>query len=543
MKQKRTSFRLLAAVTALSAVFGTSSVAALERLESDVVVVGGGAAGSAAAIAAQEQGAKTVLLEKTAFPAGAGTFAGGLFAADSSQQKEQGKVVDKAWLYKQYMDISGGYVNSRLVRRIIDESGFTVDWLNKHGADVKLVSAGTGHAFDHVGMPATLHAYQKGGAKAIRALHDSFRKLGGTIRYTTPAQELLFDEEGRICGVKAKDKKGETVEIRAKAVVLATGGFGGNAEMMTKFIGKPHTLGEVTQNTGDGLRMAWKAGAAERGAEVAQYFFQKLSSDSLSEVSAALGKPYPEELVQMSFRPFLRVNLAGDRFSDETKVTLFAIHGAELHMQPQETEYMLFDETALEKIAEGGYAAIEEHFGAFRDKPEFFMEFNLPNDTKVESDEERKPRDLRAMFAKLAESTPKTKTVVKGESIADLARALGMDPKRLEASVAQYNEAAETGRDDLFFADGKRFEPLLKGPFYAVKWTARNLGTLGGIAVDEKLRAITDRGDVVPGLWAAGADAGGMYGKSYVDFEGGTLGFAYISGRLAGEDAAKYVQR
>ena len=136
MKQKRTSFRLLAAVTALSAVFGTSSVAALERLESDVVVVGGGAAGSAAAIAAQEQGAKTVLLEKTAFPAGAGTFAGGLFAADSSQQKEQGKVVDKAWLYKQYMDISGGYVNSRLVRRIIDESGFTVDWLNKHGADV-----------------------------------------------------------------------------------------------------------------------------------------------------------------------------------------------------------------------------------------------------------------------------------------------------------------------------------------------------------------------------------------------------------------------
>lgn len=543
MKRNLSSPRLLAAVVALSAAFGTSPVCALERLESDVVVVGGGAAGSAAAIAAQEKGAKTVLLEKTAFPAGAGTFAGGLFAADSSQQKAAGKVVDKAWLYKQYMDISGGYVNSRLVRRIIDESGFTVDWLNKHGADVKLVSPGTGHAFDHIGMPATLHGYQKGGAKAIRALHESFQKLGGTIRYTTPAQELILDDEGRVAGVKAKDKKGEPVEVRAKAVVLAAGGFGGNPEMMEKFIGKPYTLAEVTQNTGEGVRMAWKAGAGERGADVAQYFFQKLSPESLSEVSAALGKPYPLELVQMSFRPHLRVNLNGDRFCDETNVTLFAIHGAELHMQPQETEYMIFDETTLEKIAKGGFAAVEEHFGAFRENPEFFMEFNHPNDTKAQSDLEREPRDLRSMYAKLAEATTKTKTVVKADTIAGLAKTLGMDPKRLEASVEQYNQAAETGRDDLFFADAKRLQPVLKAPFYAVKWTARNLGTLGGIAVDEKLRAVTDKGEVVPGLWAAGADAGGMYGKSYVDFEGGTLGFAYISGRLAGEDAANYSLR
>ena len=543
MKLQKSSPTLLAAVVALAAVFGSSSPLALERLESDVVVVGGGAAGSAAAIAAQEQGAKTVLLEKTAFPAGAGTFAGGLFAADSSQQKAAGKVVDKAWLYEQYMKISGGYVNSRLVRRIIDESGRTVDWLNKHGADVKLVSAGTGHAFNHIGMPATLHGYQKGGAKAICALHESFKKLGGTIRYTTPAQELILDDQGRIVGVKARDKKGEPVEIRAKAVVLAAGGFGGNPEMMAKFIGTPYTLAEVTQNTGEGVNMAWKAGAGKRGANVAQYFFQKLSPESLAEVSAVLGKPYPAELVKMSFRPFLRVNLAGDRFCDETNVTLFSVHGAELHMQPQETEYMIFDETSLEKIAEGGYAAVEEQFGAFREKPEFFMEFNHPNDTKALSDEERLPRDLRPMFAKLAKGTPKTKTVVKADSIAELARTLGMDPSRLEASVAQYNEAAETGRDTLFFADAKRLQPILKGPFYAVKWTARNLGTLGGVAVDEHLRAVTDRGEVVPGLWAAGADAGGMYGQSYVDFEGGTLGFAYISGRLAGEDAAKFSRK
>ncbi len=527
--------RLSTALFAAAFSFG----AAAAVIDADVVVIGGGAAGSAAAIAAQEQGAKTVLLEKTAVPMGAGTFAGGMFAADSSQQKAEGKVVDKHWLYEQYMSVSGGFINSRLVRRIIDESGETVDWLNKHGADLKLVSAGTGSAFEHIGMPATLHGYQKGGAKAIRALHESFQSLGGRVFYSTPAESLLLDEKGALAGVKAKDKTKEELEIRASSVIIASGGFGGNAEMMRIYIGEPYTLAEVTQNVGDGVRMAWAVGAGHRGENVAQYFFQKFSQASVDEVNSAVGSGKLRPLVQMSMRPFLRVNKNGERFSDETKVTLFAVHGAELHMQPEETEYMIFDEAALEKMAEGGLAAIEEHFGAFREKPEFFMEFNHPNDTREQSDNERKPIDLRPMLATLAE---KTETVAKADTIEGLAEAIGSDPAVFAASVAQYNEAAETGKDKLFFADGKRFEAVKKGPFYAVKLVARNLGTLGGVAVDEKLRAVNAQGKIIPGLWTVGADAGGMYGKAYVDFEGGTLGFAYISGKLAGEDAAEYVK-
>ena len=136
----------------------------------DVVVIGAGASGSAAALASQQSGAKTILLEKTPFQMGAGSFAGGMFAADSSQQKAAGKTVDKKWLFNQYLSLSGGFQNSLLVRRIIDESGKTVDWLNANGCRMTLVDAGTGGAYAHIGMPATLHGYQDGGAKALVAL-------------------------------------------------------------------------------------------------------------------------------------------------------------------------------------------------------------------------------------------------------------------------------------------------------------------------------------------------------------------------------------
>lgn len=119
------------------------------------------------------------------------------------------------------------------------------------------------------------------------------------------------------------------------------------------------------------------------------------------------------------------------------------------------------------------------------------------------------------------------------------AEQIGVPGTAFLESVEQYNTAAETGKDELFFADGDRLIPVKEGPFYAVKFVCRNLGTLGGVRVDENLRAVDKLGAPVPNLYVAGADAGGMYGKSYVDFEGGTLGFAYTSGRIAGLSAAE----
>lgn len=512
----------------------SASKAPAAKRSCDVVVIGAGAAGSAAALAAQQSGARTILLEKLAFQAGAGSFAGGMFAADSAQQKAEGKVVSKQWLFNEYMSVSGAFVNTLLVRRIIDEAGATVDWLNENGCRMRLVSAGTGGGYAHIGKPATLHGYQEGGAKALQGLLASFRKAGGEAMFSTPATGLILDANGRVTGVRATSRRLGDLEISARAVIICSGGFGGNPDMMREFIGEPFTLGEVKQNTGEGVRMAWAAGAGRRGQNVAQYFWETFCANEMKRITAVTDDWWP--LTDFTRYPNLRVNINGERFSDETNATLYSVRGAQIHMQPEETEFVILDSAMLETIRERGLAGVEEQYRAFRNRREFFMEFNAPNDTDELSRAERAPRDLRPW---LDAFVGRTDTVFRGDSIEALARAMKVPAEALARSVAQYNEAARTGIDPLFFADGRRLLPVGKAPFYAIRFVARNLGTLGGIRVSHRLEAETSEGRVIPGLYAAGADAGGMYGQAYVDFEGGTLGFAYTSGRLAGLAAAE----
>lgn len=239
-----------------------------------------------------------------------------------------------------------------------------------------------------------------------------------------------------------------------------------------------------------------------------QYFWQTFPASEMEKLTA-IGDDW-WYLTDLTRYPNLRVNLNGERFGNETTATLYSVHGAELHMQPQETEFIILDQSMIDVVKKKGFAGIEEQFGAFKGKHEFFMEFNEPNDTKELNEYENTPVDLGPILDCFV---GETETVYKADTIEGLARAMGVDEKAFRASVDQYNGAVESGRDDLFFADTKRLVPVKKGPFYAVRSTARNLGTLGG-----------------------------MYGKAYVDFEGGTLGFAYTSGRLAGEAVAGYAK-
>lgn len=499
-----------------------------KELSCDIVVVGAGAAGTAAAISALEQGANVILLEKTGSPMGASTLAGGLFAADSAQQKATDQVVSKQWLYNEYMELSGGYINSLLVRNVIDASGETVDWLNENGCITALVDAGTGGSYAHIGMPSTLHGYQEGGTVALTKLTESFTQKGGKIYFSTPATSLIYDEAGQVAGVTAQGADA-VLNIKAKTVILATGGFGGNAEMMAQYIGEPFTFGEIAHNTGDGIKMAWEAGAAKEGTNVTQYFWQTFSAEEVGKMFEILGWDY-FALTAFTGYPNLRVNLDGKRFSDETLATLYAVHGAQIQMQPQQTEFVIVDSAMLDTIKEVGTAGIEDHYVKWQDDPQFYMEFNEPNSTEAFYAQDHTPMDFVPLFDALLD----TGVVYKGDSLDELAASMGVDADAFRASVDQYNGAIASGEDTLFFTDTSRMLSVEQGPFYAIKFSARNLGTLGGVRVNEFLQAIDVEGKVIPNLYVAGSDAGGMYGKSYVDFEGGTLGFAYISGRIAG---------
>ena len=504
-----------------------------EVIDVDVAVVGAGGAGAAAALAARQHGARVALIEKTISPLGASTFAGGMFAGDSQQQKEQNAVVSKKWLYDEYMDASQGYMNSILVRRIIDESGKTVDWLNENGAIMKLVDAGTGGSFDHIGMPATLHGYQEGGTKAVTKLIEKFKSIGGQMYFGFAGQKLLQDADGKVIGLIAQGDDKE-LHVNAKKVIIATGGFGGNPQMRKEYLGDVSTQGQVLQNTGDGLNMAWDAGTAHHINGSTHYFWQTFSNEDIGAMAKLVGPNWMPVNALADF-PNLRVNNRGQRYASETHALDFAVHGAELSEQPKQTEYVIFDQAMLDKIKEGGMVAIEDHYGKWKNKRQFYMEFNFPTDTEESIKHEHEKTDFTSLLNKLSS----TDVVFIGDTIAELAEKMGVNPENLQKSVDQYNAAKKKGEDELFFSDTKRMIPVENGPFYAVKYIARNLGTLGGATIDEKMHALAPSGEPVPNLYVAGADASGMYGKAYVDFEGGTLGFAYISGRLAGIDAAE----
>ncbi len=510
-----------------------SNASGKKTVDVDVAVVGAGGAGVAAALAARQHGASVALIEKTISPLGASTFAGGMFAGDSQQQKEKDAVVSKKWLYDEYMDASQGYMNSILVRRIIDESGKTVDWLNENGAIMKLVDAGTGGSYDHIGMPATLHGYQEGGTKAVTKLIEKFKSLGGQMYFGFAGQRLLQDENGNVTGVVAQGDD-QVLHVNAKKVIIATGGFGGNPKMRKEYLGDVSTQGQVLQNTGDGLNMAWDAGTAHHINGSTHYFWQTFSDEDIGEMAKIVGPNWMPINALADF-PNLRVNNRGQRYASETHALDFAVHGAELSEQPQQTEFVVLDQAMLDKIKEGGTVAIEDHYGKWKDHREFYMEFNFPTDT----DEAIKREHEKVDFTTLLDKLSSTNVVFIGKTIKELAQRMGVNEENLQNAVDQYNNAKKKGEDDLFFSDTKRMIPVEQGPFYAIKFIARNLGTLGGATIDEKMHALAPDGEPVPNLYVAGADASGMYGKAYVDFEGGTLGFAYISGRLAGIDAAE----
>ena len=508
----------------------------VEEVEADIVVIGAGGAGTAAALRAAQEGKKVMLLEKTATPMGASTLAGGMFAADSRLQQEQGKTVDKSWLYEQYYKASNGYMNSLLVDHIIDEAGNTVNWLLDNHMELNLVDAGSGAAYNHVGMPATLHGYNEGGSVALKKLVQEFENAGGEVRWLTPAYEIQKDDNG-VKAVLAKKEDGSTLKINTKAAIIATGGYGGNKEMLEKYIGDQYTMGEVAQNTGDGINMAYSLGAGRSGLGVTQYFWETFKPEEIGQMAQILGNDW-FSMTAFTMFPFLRVNALGQRYSDETKVTSFSEHGGEIAQQPGQYEYAIIDSSILKKIAQSGVAVIEDQYASWVGNEQFYMEFNEPNSTDAMYAQQHTPIDFTTTLDKLLD----TKVVYKGNTIDELAKSMDVDADTLQASVNQYNQAIVTGHDDTYAANTSRLVEVKEGPYYAVKYVARNLGTLGGISINENMQVLDKDFNVIKGLYAAGADAGGMYGKAYVDFEGGTLGFAYTSGRLAGERAAKDIK-
>ena len=234
-------------------------------MSTDVVVVGAGAAGLCAAVTAADAGAKVVVLEKMPFAGGSSNFAEGLFGAETNEQRLKAIRLSKEEAFKKAMEFNHWRANAALVRQTIDKSAETLEWLKTMGLEFDPVNISPTEAPSWHLVKDWGGAHH--GAALIAALSAKAKELGITILFETPGKELIIDN-GHVTGVKATSAQKGEINIHAKAVVLATGGFPNSKEMITRLtrFNADKVFPTVPINkTGDGIKMALAAGAEGEG--------------------------------------------------------------------------------------------------------------------------------------------------------------------------------------------------------------------------------------------------------------------------------------
>ena len=340
----------------------------------------------------------------------------------------------------------------------------------------------------------------------IKAMTERAEELEVKILLETPVKSLIKDN-GEIIGVAAGDKDGD-LEVYAGAVVISTGGFGDSPEFIKKYTpyewGKDLYSYRIPGLTGDGIQMAWDAGAGKDYMEMELVFF-----------APNTGGYAP---IELPFRqPNLFVNLDGKRFYNEQVVEnpVFSVNA--ITRQKSRTAFSIIDNKTLRKYEENGLDLINVVTSSM-DMSYFYQE--MEEHTKNGSD-----------------------VFFMADSIEELAEKTGIDKEGLKETLKNYNEACKTGGDKEFNKNSKYMVPIDGSKFYALKFAPSAYGSLGGIKINDMTQVISEQFEVIPGLFAAGTDANSVCNPDYVFIlPGNTLGFAVNSGRMAGRNAVEYVK-
>ena len=447
-------------------------------LDCDVVVVGAGGAGLTASVMATQQGMKVILLEKMPFVGGNSLRAeGGMNAADTKVQAElglEGNTVDN--FVDDTLRLGHDLADPDLVRTLAENSAEAVDWLFSIDAPLEKVKATGGTQHQYLHQPADGQAV---GSYLVAKLSAKAEELGIDVRVNTKATEILMDN-GRAVGVKAEDED-HNYTINAKSVVLATGGFGANFDLMASY--DPSLANAVTTNhagaQGDGIMMAQAVGADTVDMEQIQLHPTVIQSNGL--------------LVSESLRSYgaVIVNTEGKRFVNDL-AGRDVVSQAELK-QPDGYCYIIFDQNLVDHLAltkkfiDGGYA--------------------LTGDTYVA-----------------------------------LAREMGLEGDAVENFVntmVAWNESCAKGVDEEW-GRNNGMEAQATAPFYAIKIAPGIHHTMGGIKIDEKAEVIDTDGNVIPGLFACGETTGGIHGGNRVG--GNAVCDFIVFGRIAGQSAADFAK-
>lgn len=412
----------------------------VEDLTTDVVVIGGGAAGMSASLRADELGLKTILLEKMTYIGGAISISGGNQVVGLSKlQQEAGVTDDSADSIVTDFLANGGNKNvAELLKLFAANVGQTTDWLNQY-VGIKYDMAGGLHKLAEYSHDREL-AYDQGGPGFAKQARQKVEESGVELHLETRAEKLFTDDSGAVTGVVAKDGTGKTYNITAKAVIMATGGYGNNKDLLSDQLKTALYYGP-TSSTGDGIVMAKGDGidAATRLMEYGKRYPNGV------EVSEGIAKSTIVGNIAAFKKSGILVNSAGDRVVNE-KSSNRSILEVELTQQNQML-YLLMDQatfyvfkTSLGEagISQGDIETWLKNNGS--SKPYFF-------------------------HAEMAEA---------------LATAAGMDAGALQNTINRYNGFVKAGKDEDFgrSADYMK-EAIGSGPYYLVEQKPRFATTMG----------------------------------------------------------------
>jgi len=459
----------------------------------DVIVIGGGGAGLAAAVTAHDQGARVALVEADTKLGGSTSLSGGVYyAAGSSVQAERGIADSPDAMFEYYMTLNQYRVEPALARRICDNAARDLEWLQELG--VRFSAEGL-YASGVESVPRG-HPAEGRGQAITDALQAAVSARGIDVALNSRVHELVSDGRGAVTGVRFGDER-----VEAGSVIVATGGFGANRNMLhelypeaadygddwTWYIGSKHCQG-------DGIRM----GAAVGGDVVGRNRGLLLTTPGFSKDLEVF---VPGWLVY--------VNREGRRFIDETAE--YAVMSGAVQAQTGRSCFAIFDDAAR---------AEAKPLPQYQAAHEAGLVLNWITD--------RLDQEIAS------------RRIAQAGDLASLAKAIGVRPEALKTTVETYNADCAASRDSQFFKDPAVMRPIATPPFYAREIRPAIVClTSAGLRIDANARVL-DRADrPIDGLFAAGETTGGALGERYIG-GGNSIANAIVFGRIAGATACAH---
>lgn len=480
-----------------------------ETVESDILIVGSGASGLMAAYEAGKAGAKNILVIANcpSIEANNGNMVSGTAAVQTPYTDAIGQDYTVEQLFDRMVSFAHWTVNARLLKTCVDLLPGNIGIFDELGIELSLGADRYSIGFEEV------HLFNTENKSAVfqKHLEDAY---GVQFCFSTEAKHALMENDACV-GVQAEDADGKVIDFKAKATLLACGGYIDNPDMLKEVYGDMTIVASSTEwQKGLGVSIAQEAGAfreSTHGLGMNDIF------GSTEELGFNLGNP----LLGAAFYGGLIVDQHGKRFMNEYMLANESMAGggeATLHV---ERYYAIFGQRVIDALKEQGYYQV---IGS----PEFWVSGMLLYSQPIED------------LDKSLQDAVDTGWVFKGDTIADVAEQAGL--AELEATVEAYDAMAAAGKDTLF---GKRAEMLVPvadgGPYYLFKYNPGAFNTFGGCRTDETTRALRADFSVIDGLYIAGVENGSLYSRPYYDVGGTCSGLAYSSGRLAGMQMAEYV--